>query len=48
MQSDEATNHDQDDDELSPYPSTVVNAGGVPTSWVPKWFMRWVRRPKPA
>ncbi len=48
MQPDEVSEQDLDDDQLSPYPSTVVNAGGVPASWVPKWFLRWVRRPKPA
>ena len=48
MKPDEATHQDQDDDQLSPYPSTVVNASGMPASWVPKWFLRWARRPKPA
>ena len=48
MQPDEAPQQDQDDlAQLSPYPSTVVNAGGVATSWVPKWLLRWAR-PKPA
>ena len=47
MQPDEAPQQDLDN-QLSPYPSTVVNAGGVTAWWVPKWFMRWVRRPKPA
>ena len=47
MQPDEAPGQDQDD-LGSPYPSTVVNAGGVPASWVPKWLLRWARRPKPA
>ena len=32
-QSDEAPQQDLDDDQLSPYPSTVVNAGGIPASW---------------
>lgn len=48
MQPDEAPQHDQDDGQLSPYPSTVVSASGVPASWVPKWLLRWARRPKPA
>ena len=30
--------------ELSPYPSTIVNAGAVPESWVSKRFLRWLQR----
>ena len=47
MQPAEAPQRGQADEQLSPYPSTVVNAGGVATSWVPKWLLRWARRPKP-
>ena len=47
MQPDEAPQRGQADEQLSPYPSTVVNVGGVATSWVPKWLLRWARRPKP-